>query len=215
MNSSEQINELATALAKAQAKIEGAAKDKANPHFKSKYADLASIMDACKEHLTSNGLSVVQVAESETGETVTIHTQLLHSSGQWIGGSLTMRPTKPDPQGIGSAITYARRYALAAIVGVCPEDDDGNAASAAPVAKIPVRDIAVAVENAITGIRAGQSSADVFARWRHFGEKLSAEQRSAVYAALPEDIRDQIRTEKAAHDRAAAEKRAAEQGQPA
>lgn len=213
METSEQINEIATALSKAQAQIEGASKDRTNPAFKSRYADLSSVMDACKIPLTSNGLCVVQVADSIAGDTVTVHTRLLHTSGQWIGGSLTMRPTKSDPQGIGSAITYARRYALAALVGVCPEDDDGNAASAAPAARAQARDIAV--ETAITGIRAGQSSADVFSRWRHFGEKLSADQRSAVFAALPENIRDQIRAEKAALDSTAAEKRAAEQGQPA
>ena len=128
MQTSENINELATALAKAQAKIEGATKDKNNPAFKSKYADLSSVWDACRQSLTDNGLSVVQVAEGD-GTQATIVTRLMHASGQWIEGTLIVRPAKTDAQGIGSAITYARRYALASMVGVCPEDDDGNAAS--------------------------------------------------------------------------------------
>lgn len=125
---SEQINELAAALAKAQGAIKGAAKDTANPFFKSKYADLASVWDACRTQLTANGLSVIQTMDDSQGG-VTVVTTLAHSSGQWIRGRLTMKPVKDDPQGIGSAITYARRYALAAMVGVAPEDDDGNAAS--------------------------------------------------------------------------------------
>lgn len=128
MQTSDSINELATAFAKAQAKIEGATKDKNNPAFKSKYADLSSVWEACRQALTENGLSVVQVAEGD-GTQATIVTRLMHTSGQWIEGTLIVRPAKTDAQGIGSAITYARRYALAAMVGVCPEDDDGNAAS--------------------------------------------------------------------------------------
>lgn len=132
MTHSEQINELAAALAKAQGQIEGAKKDSTNPHFKSSYADLASVWDACRKALSSNGLSVAQGAESEDGR-VGITTILMHASGQWMRSTLLMRPMKDDPQGIGSCVTYARRYALAAIVGVAPEDDDGNAASAKPV----------------------------------------------------------------------------------
>src|SRR3990172_7771323 len=131
---SQQINELATALSKVQARIRGASKDSTNPFFKSKYADLTSVWEACRDLLTVNGLSVVQTnVPSEAG--VTLVTTLMHTSGQWIQGSLFIKPSKDDPQGFGSAMTYARRYALAAIVGVAPEDDDANAASAktAPV----------------------------------------------------------------------------------
>lgn len=130
MNTSEQINELAAALAKAQAKIQAAKKDSQNPAFKSKYADLASVWDACREALTSNGLSVVQLP-TDTAEPgrVALVTTLLHSSGQWISGMVSTRIVKDDPQGVGSALTYLRRYALSAMVGVAPDDDDGNAAS--------------------------------------------------------------------------------------
>jgi hypothetical protein len=131
MRTSDQINELAGALAKAQGAIKGAVKDSLNPHFKNKYADLASVWDACRAQLASNGLSVVQCLGSEEGG-VRITTTLLHASGQWISDDLIM-PAGATPQTAGSAITYGRRYGLAAMVGVAPEDDDANAASnAAP-----------------------------------------------------------------------------------
>ena len=128
METSEQINELATALSKAQAKIIGALKDAANPFFKSKYADLSSVWDAVREPLTANGLAVIQTTSApQDGSAVIVTTMLAHSSGQWVRDSLTLTPAKRDPQGIGSAITYGRRYALAAITG-CPQiDDDGEA----------------------------------------------------------------------------------------
>lgn len=126
---SDRIDELAAALSKAQAVIEGAIKDADNPYFKSKYADLGSVWEACRKPLTDNGLAVIQTTEGANPEQVTIVTTLVHSSGQWYRGHLTMKPVKADPQGIGSCITYGRRYGLQAIAGVAPEDDDGNAAS--------------------------------------------------------------------------------------
>lgn len=128
MQTSDQINELAAALAKAQSKITGALKDSANPFFKSKYADLASCWDAARDHLTSNGLSVIQTASATDGA-VCITTMLAHSSGQWVRDTLALQPVKSDPQGIGSCITYGRRYGFAAIAGIAQVDDDGNAAS--------------------------------------------------------------------------------------
>lgn len=138
MQTSEAINELATALAKAQGTIKGAVKDADNPHFRSKYADLASVWDACREALSQNGLSVLQAPRgviSEAGWTVEVETRLLHASGQWMGDTITVPVGKPDAQGLGSALTYARRYALASFVGVAPEDDDGNAAVAKSTAR--------------------------------------------------------------------------------
>lgn len=125
---SEQINELAGALAKAQGKITGALKDSSNPFFKSRYADLASVWDACRGPLSDNGLAVVQLTESDDAG-VYVSTTLAHSSGQWMRSRLRLSPKDTTPQGMGSAITYGRRYALAAIVGVAQVDDDGNAAS--------------------------------------------------------------------------------------
>lgn len=121
------LDQLAAALAKAQGAMKGALKDSENPHFRSRYADLAAVWDACREPLTANGLSVVQ-CPGRDGEEVTVTTMLLHASGQVLSSTLGVRPFKPDAQGIGSAITYLRRYALAAMVGIAPEDDDGEAA---------------------------------------------------------------------------------------
>jgi hypothetical protein len=128
MEQSTEIKDLAAALALAQSEIKGAIKDSANPFFKSKYADLTSVWDACRAAITKNGLSVIQTCDDNDAK-VTVTTQLMHSSGQWIRGQLSAKPAKSDPQGIGSCITYLRRYALAAMVGVAPEDDDGNAAT--------------------------------------------------------------------------------------
>jgi hypothetical protein len=128
------IAALAAALAKAQGEIEGAAKANVNPHFKSKYADLASVWDACRAPLSKHGLSILQPVRAD-GPHVTVTTILAHSSGEWIEESLTMTAQQNTPQGVGSAITYGRRYGLAAMVGIAPEDDDGNAASAQPAAR--------------------------------------------------------------------------------
>lgn len=127
MEKSEQIDQLATALAAAQAKIRGAQKDRVNPHFKNSYADLASVWDACREQLTEQGLSVSQLPSFGSGH-IRVTTVLMHKSGQFLSEVLELPITKSDPQACGSAITYARRYALAAIAGVCPDDDDGEGA---------------------------------------------------------------------------------------
>lgn len=124
---SEQINELAAALAKAQASITGALKDSANPFFKSKYADLASCWDACRKQLTDNGLSVIQTTDI-VADTVVVRTTLAHSSGQWISGILPVKAKDDGPQAQGSGISYSRRYALCAIVGLAQIDDDAEAA---------------------------------------------------------------------------------------
>lgn len=134
MNRSPEIHELATALAKAQGAIEDAEKDRTNPHFKSRYADLASVRDAIRSPLSSNGLSFVQLARGEGGH-VEVETILMHSSGQFISEVLAMPVGQNTPQGFGSALTYARRYSLMAIVGVAAaeDDDDGDAASRQPM----------------------------------------------------------------------------------
>lgn len=129
MEQSKNIAALAKALCKAQSEMKPALKDSVNPFFKSKYADLASVSEAVIPLLSRNGMCVIQTTDKEA-DGVTLVTTLAHESGQWIRGRLFMRPTKNDPQGIGSCLTYQRRYALAAIVGLTSEeDDDGNAAS--------------------------------------------------------------------------------------
>lgn len=131
MNRSEEIGSLAAALAKAQGAIRSAIKDSTNPHLKSKYADLANVWDAVRAPLSANSLAIFQQV-SANGDVVSVATTLAHESGQWICSTLDLRAVKGDPQGIGSAITYARRYSLSALVGVAADDDDGNAASAPP-----------------------------------------------------------------------------------
>jgi len=126
---SENLNELFTALSKAQGKIQPACKDKANPFFKSKYADLSSVWDACRDSLSENGLSIVQIPQTQP-EGISLISILGHSSGQWIKSEIVIPLTKNDPQTVGSAITYYRRYSLSALVGVAPEDDDGEKAQA-------------------------------------------------------------------------------------
>jgi hypothetical protein len=128
---SESIAGLAAALSKAQGAIEGAVKGKINPAFKSKYADLSSVWEACREHLSANGLSIIQSPGHLADGRMEMTTMLVHASGEWIRGSLTIPLGKVDAQAYGSATTYARRYALAAFVGVAPDDDDGNAATEA------------------------------------------------------------------------------------
>jgi hypothetical protein len=131
LNMSDEIGKLAESLAKAQSVIEGAKKDASNPFFKSSYSTLSSVWDACRKPLSDNGLSVVQTTEfmPEHPDMVCIETILCHSSGQWIKGKLAVKPVKADPQSVGSCITYLRRYSLQSMVGIAPEDDDGNAAS--------------------------------------------------------------------------------------
>ena len=132
MTKSESIKELAAALAKAQGVMKGALKDSANPFFKSRYADLASVVEAIRAAFSANGLSYIQTVEPSEKDEVRVETTLLHASGEWIScGILSLPVSKIDAQGYGSALTYARRYSLSAAVGVAPEDDDGNAASLA------------------------------------------------------------------------------------
>ena len=128
MFKSESIANLADALSKAQGAMRNAVKDSDNPFFKSKYADLASVADACRDELAQNNLAVCQLPTMREGKMV-LEYVLMHASGEFIGSELEMTPVKTDPQGIGSAITYARRYTLAGIANVATEDDDGNAAS--------------------------------------------------------------------------------------
>ena len=125
---SSEITEIAKALANVQRVLEGASKSAANPHFKSKYADLRSIWDELRDVLPENGLSVTQIMHPIDGKEYMI-TMLMHISGQWIKSVLPLMIEKVTSQGVGSAISYARRYALAAIIGVYQEDDDGNAAT--------------------------------------------------------------------------------------
>ena len=126
---SESIDAIGAALAKAQLEMGKAMKDSANPFFKSHYADLASVQNAALPALNHAGIAVIQ-SPSKQNASVVVTTLLVHSSGQWVRGQLTLTPKQAhNPQADGACITYARRYALSAILGIAAdEDDDGNAA---------------------------------------------------------------------------------------
>jgi hypothetical protein len=127
MKSSESINELASALCAAQSQMGGAVKDSANPFFKSSYADLTSVIKAIKQPFADNGLSYTQFPVSnENG--VGVSTRLMHISGQWLEMDYTLPTVKKDPQASGSAISYARRYALQSIAGIPTAEDDAESA---------------------------------------------------------------------------------------
>lgn len=126
---SDQINELAAAFAKAQAEMSHAAKDATNPHFRSDYATLASVLEATRPILAKHGLSVMQPVTNDEQGNVVVETIILHGSGQWMKSAVACRPQKGDVQGLGSTTTYLRRYSLASICGVAQADDDGEAAS--------------------------------------------------------------------------------------
>lgn len=130
MNKSESIKELASALVKFNGEVSRITKDAKNPHFKNTYASIDQIVDEIRPLLQKHGLSILQFPSGD-GDRVTMTTILLHESGEWIQGDpLTMVPVKKDPQGIGSCITYARRYSLSAFLSLnTGEDDDGNEAS--------------------------------------------------------------------------------------
>jgi hypothetical protein len=123
------MKQIATALVKAQKAFGPALKTATNPHFRSRYADLAACVEAVMDGLNSNGIALIQqCSESDTG--VIVETVFIHESGEMLNcGKLHVPAVKHDPQGYGSALTYARRYSLMAACGIAPEDDDGNAAS--------------------------------------------------------------------------------------
>jgi hypothetical protein len=138
LNHSESIANLAKALSIVQGKLTYAVKDSANPFFKSKYADLESVWDACRSLLAENGLCVMQFpgTYSDLDKSMSLTTILSHSSGEWISQEMSVPMSKVDAQGAGSCLSYMRRYSLAAVVGVVQADDDGNAASSPkPVVK--------------------------------------------------------------------------------
>jgi len=209
---SDNINELAAALSKAQGAFDHAKKDVNNAFFKSKYADLASCIDAAKTALAANGLAVVQSTDVENDELVLI-TTLMHASGQWVDSKYPIRPVKNDPQGMGSAITYGRRYAFCAITGIAADDDDGNAASGKvtgnniqqPVKPAPqnkpvstgfeAQYLAMLEEAADYGISAlTQSfksipnSADKSALWATYGKRLKERAASADEKLVAEGV---------------------------
>jgi hypothetical protein len=132
MTSSETIGAIAPALIKAQSQMQGISKEGKNPAFKSKYVTLDSILDTLRPILTSNGLMLTQGSQQpETMQTVTVESRIIHTSGEWISTTVTIPVTKPDAHGLGSALTYGRRYSVSALLAIsADEDDDANGAIA-------------------------------------------------------------------------------------
>lgn len=139
------MKQISAALVKAQKAFGPALKTSTNPHFKSRYADLSNCVEAVIEGLNNNGIMLMQPChESESG--VTVETLFIHESGeQMSAGKLHVPASKNDPQGYGSALTYARRYSLMAACGIAPEDDDGNAGSR----PAPKRESVTLADNAV------------------------------------------------------------------
>ena len=215
MKASDSIKEIAAALSRAQAVMAGAKRDSTNPAYRSKYADLASVWEACREALTKNGIAVVQMTRVSNDDEVIVETRLLHSSGEWIEGELSVPVTKADAHGYGSALTYARRYSLAAAVGVAPEDDDGQAATQArPTARPTAKETLPGAMNGadvnrealnmmteeeqdylrseateIKKLHAAGTNVYDYVESRHF----DAEQKMALWALLPSDVRSAIK----------------------
>jgi hypothetical protein len=133
---SDTIGALAAALAKAQGAMKPAPMDRNNPFFNSKYATLTSLWDSARAALSANGLAVTQVTDFDANGNIVLITTLIHSSGEWMGGVYPVKPTDNKPQTLGSALTYARRYAFGALVGLTSDDDDdGNGAQNGTQAK--------------------------------------------------------------------------------
>ncbi len=188
------MSNIAAAFVKAQRGFAPALKDKTNPHFKSKYVDLASCVDAVIDSLHANGIALIQkTLRDERG--VTVETILLHESGEQIeGGKLFVPAAKNDPQGYGSALTYARRYSLMATCGIAPEDDDGNAASArSDKATVSAKsDLEARLEASIELAREtklGERAAAAKAAWENLDENtLAALRKLALKVAGTESI---------------------------
>jgi hypothetical protein len=136
MQMSEKIGTLAAALAEAQGQMRLAEKNAENPFYKSRYADLGSIWAAARGPLSAHGLAIIQTAKTD-GAKVAVTTILAHASGEWVSDELTMEGKDDSPQSIGTVISYARRYALAAVAGIAAEGEDDDAQSAQPAAPRP------------------------------------------------------------------------------
>jgi hypothetical protein len=143
MNKSESIAKLSAALCKAQAEMSGAVKGANNPFFNSKYANLEEVIRVVKGPFESNGLCFVQFPVSGEGS-AGVETVIIHESGEFISNEFMLKCAKSDPQGMGSAITYARRYGLQSAVGIPSEDDDGQAASTPTKVLTPTADQVIA-----------------------------------------------------------------------
>jgi hypothetical protein len=180
MQMSESINAIAPAIVKAQALIEDAVKDSSNPAFRSKYADLSAVLAVIRKPMADNDLCVLQSPVRSDGG-VEVETRILHKSGEWMSQSCFIPVTKWDAHGMGSGITYGRRYGLMAIFCIGTEDDDGNtsvqAAPLAPAKKAATQKGDKYVRVMKSGVDAANSGTDSLREW---------------YKGLPNDERGAI-----------------------
>lgn len=182
------MQKIAPAFVKAKREFGPALKDKNNPAFRSKYADLGACIDAVEEALLSHGIAFIQETfEDSTG--VTVETVFLHESGEVMRcGKLHVPASKQDPQGYGSALTYARRYSLMAACGIAPEDDDGNAASK-PKAQQPAKATPSTnpVQEIISGVEHGDASGAAT-----YLSTLDEKALDAIWSKLPPKIQQKL-----------------------
>lgn len=161
MKTSESIDLISAALVIAQGEAQHANFDSKNPHFKSKYASLAEVIDTLKPVLAKNDLGIYQMPEYREGLGHVLVTRLFHKSGQFIESEMQLNPVKSDPQGVGSSITYGKRYSLTGVLCIASEeDDDGNAASHAPNVT-PVQARAVTKEQVLKHLNSLNAEDDI------------------------------------------------------
>jgi hypothetical protein len=194
------MKNIASALVRAQRGFAPALKTSTNPHFRSKYVDLAGCIEAVVDALNAAGIALIQrTSEDNTG--VTVETVFVHESGEMLEcGKLHVPASKQDPQGYGSALTYARRYSLMAAAGIAPEDDDGNAASRTPTPKVsatktdlvpPNRMAVVADVAAAIGER--MSANDLIGAFEEYSGITDVEEKTALWGMLDSKTRSSIK----------------------
>lgn len=180
-NQSEDIKELVSALSKAQGKMETAKFNRVNPHYKNRYADFTAVMDACRHPLADNGLSIMQYCET-INDKLTLVTMLAHTSGQWIKSYFPLNPVNMTSQAIGSAMTYAKRYSLSAMLGIVSddEDDDGEASHG----RFPSKIVEVPKSVSINSKPSQKISASQVAMIKELESKLDKECKAKIYSWL-------------------------------
>ena len=185
MKSSESLEKLSLALCSAQGAMGGAVKGSANPFFKSSYADLTSVIKAIKQPCFDNGLSYVQLPHRD-GNSIGVVTRLMHTSGQWLEHEFTLPMVKGDPQAAGSAITYARRYALQALFGIPAVDDDAEAAvlrnGEQPTVKDEYAELVEQLADSIEAIKTGIEIGDLVMA-KEAWDELTEEEKMGIWRA--------------------------------
>lgn len=202
MNLERATPELFAAIAKAQAEVENATKSSSNPHFRSKYADLAEVLNTVRPVLARNGIGILQSTEFD-GAKVSVTTALAHTSGGVVTAVASCVPAKTDAQGIGAATTYLRRYSLAAMAGVAQEDDDGNAAAhggkPAPIVHQikPTDGVVVNDEHRKAAeiiLEYVVDGGDLTGAWEYINRHgWGAEDKTAVWSLLPSNVRSSLK----------------------